>query len=322
MERVELTTTEASRPTCFIIQPITTPVDLAKAYGNDSEHFIHVMEWLFVPALERLGYEPILPTSTGADIIHAQIIRQLEIADLVLCDISTLNANVFFELGIRTAINKPVCLVKDDLCPHIPFDTAPINCHTYDSSLVMWKAREQLKSLERHIAASATGDGQNGLWRYFGLTTKASFEESDRATTDEKIDFLLQELSRLASPSSYPSALNITASSGARQFLQVVSGDGPIPSLSDEHSVSAAGFLLERLQSDTERQVLRLRFGLDGLGRSRSLEHVARLTAMPASSARATEARSIQFLREHNCLATALLPPPPPAPLGDDDDVW
>jgi hypothetical protein len=37
--------------------------------------------------------------SKGSEIIQADIIRNLHAADLVLCDLSTLNANVFFEFG-------------------------------------------------------------------------------------------------------------------------------------------------------------------------------------------------------------------------------
>ena len=43
---------------------------------------------------------------TGADLIHAQIVKNLQFADVVLCDVSTHNPNVFFELGIRTALNR------------------------------------------------------------------------------------------------------------------------------------------------------------------------------------------------------------------------
>jgi len=45
-------------------------------------------------------------------LIHAEIIRNIENADLVLCDMSCLNPNVFFEFGIRTSLNKPVSVVK------------------------------------------------------------------------------------------------------------------------------------------------------------------------------------------------------------------
>lgn len=87
---------------CFIIMPVSVPESLIETC-NDPDHFTHVFQYLFKPALEKTGYEVIPPAATGADIIHASIIKNLEEADLVLCDISTLNPNVFFELGIRTS---------------------------------------------------------------------------------------------------------------------------------------------------------------------------------------------------------------------------
>ncbi len=106
-------------PKCFVIMPITMPEHLVSNYRDDPEHFIHVYECLFEPAIKEAGYEPLSPSSKGSEIIQADIIRNLEDSDLVLCDISILNPNVFFELGVRTALNKPVCLVRDQLTADI-----------------------------------------------------------------------------------------------------------------------------------------------------------------------------------------------------------
>jgi len=97
--------------TCFIITPITTPEPFVSKYKGDDHHFTHVLDHLFIPALRILSIEPIPPSTKGSEIIHGEIIRNLESADLVLCDMSILNPNVFFELGIRTALNKPVCMI-------------------------------------------------------------------------------------------------------------------------------------------------------------------------------------------------------------------
>lgn len=97
---------------CFVIMPISTPKLLAETY-KDPDHFSHVLKYLFTPALEMANYEVIPPAAAGADVIHASIIKNLEEADLVLCDISALNPNVFFELGVRTSLDRPVALVRD-----------------------------------------------------------------------------------------------------------------------------------------------------------------------------------------------------------------
>src|SRR4051794_12711363 len=114
-------------PDCFVIMPISTPEPAL--YGGDADHFGHVFDHLFKPAIEKAGFTAIPLSAKGADLIQAEIIKKIEKSDLVLCDMSSLNANVFFEFGIRTAIDKPVCIVKDDKTPKVPFDTSILNYH-------------------------------------------------------------------------------------------------------------------------------------------------------------------------------------------------
>jgi hypothetical protein len=175
---------------CFIVMPITTPETLVSAYGSDREHFHHVLEHLFVPAVEKAGLTAIRPLAQGADVIHAEIIKNIEQADVVLCDISSLNANVFFELGIRTALNKPVCVVKDELTNKIPFDTGIINHHTYASALAPWTLDKDVAALSAHLKSSVErSSGQNPLWRYFGITRPAELPDKPH-NVSEQIDLL------------------------------------------------------------------------------------------------------------------------------------
>jgi len=43
------------KPTCFIAMPITTTDEVARRY-NDADHWTHVMEELFIPAIEAAGF--------------------------------------------------------------------------------------------------------------------------------------------------------------------------------------------------------------------------------------------------------------------------
>jgi hypothetical protein len=167
-------------PTCFVIMPLTTPESLVPLYGKDADHFSHLLDHLFVPAVKDAGFEPIPPMARGADVIQAEIVRNLESADLVLCDISTLNANVFFELGCRTALNRPVCYVMDDLTRAIPFDTGIINHHVYSHTLAPWTLSAEIERLSAHIRLSAErSSGKNMLWQYFGLKSAAHAVKSE-----------------------------------------------------------------------------------------------------------------------------------------------
>ncbi len=184
-------------PNCFIIMPITTPEQYVNIYGGDRDHFIHVLEHLFTPALAKINYTPIPPMAEGSDIIHAGIIKQLETADLVLCDMSTLNANVFFELGIRTAVDKPACIVKDRLTQLVPFDTSIINYHIYDPSLAPWTLNNEIERLSQHLLKTInSSENRNTLWKYFGLTTRAKFSEGE-SSLEAKVDFLSLQIEAL-----------------------------------------------------------------------------------------------------------------------------
>ena len=155
------------KKSCFIIMPITTPESMLEKYGSDKDHFRHVRECLFVPAVEKAGIVPIPPIAKGEQNIQANIIDNLGTAGLVLCDMSTLNANVFFELGVRTSLNKPVCLVRDDITAKTPFDMTTVNHLSYSSLLRMWEKKE-VDKLAEHIQKSLeTSEGENSLWKYF-----------------------------------------------------------------------------------------------------------------------------------------------------------
>jgi len=186
-----------AKPKCFIIMPVSTPPALVPQYGGDSEHFRHVLEHLFTPAVEQAGFEAMPPVASGADIIHAEIIKKLETADLVLCDLSAENPNVFFELGIRTAVDKPIALVKDQFLTRVPFDTTLINHHAYDGSLSAWTIQKEIASLATHVQnAVTTSGGRNTMWKVFGLTTRA--QPASAGTPDDKLDLLIRQVESLA----------------------------------------------------------------------------------------------------------------------------
>ena len=155
---------------CFIIMPISTPTDSVQRYGGDLEHFQNVQDHLHRPALERCGFQPISPSASGSSVIHAEIVKNVLQCDMVLCDMSGLNPNVFFELGIRTAANKPVILVIDKQTA-IPFDKQVVNAHIYDSSLRIGTVDQEIARLSSHIQSTCSADiGSNSFWKLFSAS--------------------------------------------------------------------------------------------------------------------------------------------------------
>jgi hypothetical protein len=182
-------------PKCFVIMPVSTPLSYADDF-KDTEHFAHVLAHLLEPALVRAGYDVIPPTMFGSALIHAEIIRHLETADLVLADLSSGNPNVYFELGVRTSLDRPVVLIKDHRTPSLPFDVGPINVLTYDESLTPWTLEKEIESLANHIGKVEVGSGSgNDMWKYFGLTKRG--KPGEAGPLDAKVDLLISEVAQL-----------------------------------------------------------------------------------------------------------------------------
>jgi hypothetical protein len=105
----------------FVIRPFGKKAD---ASGTEID-FEQVHERLIAPALKDAG----LGGGTTGEIIDAGNVREdmfslIIEADLVVCDITVHNANVFYELGIRHALRKrhTVLIKGDPVLDTTPFD--------------------------------------------------------------------------------------------------------------------------------------------------------------------------------------------------------
>lgn len=117
----------------FVIRPFGSKKDSA---GNEI-NFDRVHNELIGPALTEAGLEG----GTTGEIVDSGNIREdmfsliLE-ADLVVCDISVHNANVFYELGIRHALRKKsTVMIKGQPTPDgTPFDLLTDRYLAYDTA--------------------------------------------------------------------------------------------------------------------------------------------------------------------------------------------
>ena len=105
----------------FVIRGFNTKKDSA----GQPVDFEQVQNLLITPALERCG----LAGGTTAEIvdpgnIRADMFALILEADVVICDITIHNANVFYELGIRHALRKKhtILLKGEPSADTTPFD--------------------------------------------------------------------------------------------------------------------------------------------------------------------------------------------------------
>jgi hypothetical protein len=100
--------------TCFVIGPIGEP---GTTIRNEADDF---MKYIVSPVLGELDYgEPIRADRLNEPgRITSQVIKLLLEADLVIADLTTNNANVYYELSLRHAIGKPAI--------HMAFEGTPL----------------------------------------------------------------------------------------------------------------------------------------------------------------------------------------------------
>lgn len=118
MEGGDAMTDEPTR-TAFVIMPF-------------SEDFQPVYDLFIKPGLEAAGLQPI-----RADDIRSQrnilqdIVEGIETTALVVADLTDSNPNVFYELGLAHALERPVILLTQSL-DDVPFDLQSYRLITYD----------------------------------------------------------------------------------------------------------------------------------------------------------------------------------------------
>jgi hypothetical protein len=135
-------------PKCFVIGPIGEAGSPIRAAADD------FMEYIVRPVVtsKELGYEAIRADNLNEPgRITSQIIKLLIDAELVVADLTTNNANVFYELSLRHAIGKPVV--------HMAHEGTPLSFDVRDNRTIFYtmhsrgaeQAREELTKQINHV---------------------------------------------------------------------------------------------------------------------------------------------------------------------------
>ncbi|MEO1495558.1 MAG: hypothetical protein AAFV43_00235 [Planctomycetota bacterium] len=177
-----------SKGECFVIMPISDQP------GYPDGHFGDVYRDLIKPAVKTSGYTPVRADEVKkTNLIHEDILRRLLDTPLAVCDLSSRNPNVLFELGIRQAFDKPTVLLKDDKTPEV-FDVGPLRYIEYAHSLRYADVLEAQAELDQVIGetieAAESGELVNSLIRLLALqeaATKPDAPTMDAATLVELV---------------------------------------------------------------------------------------------------------------------------------------
>lgn len=188
---------DSERPECFVIMPISDPD------GYPAGHFLRVFEDIFKPACEQAGYIAIRADDVKeTNLIHVDVLKRLLTSPVALCDLSSRNPNVLFELGLRQAFDKPVVLVQDIETPSI-FDIAPLRSTRYRRARLYHEVLDDQKNIAKAINATAEAtdrdEGVNSLVKLLALSKPASIPELKAAESDPALQIIQAEISELRS---------------------------------------------------------------------------------------------------------------------------
>ena len=100
--------------------------------GGAMIDFDAVYRDLIAPAIEEAELEPLRADEemTGG-IIHKPMFERLILCEYAVADLTTANANVFYELGIRHAVRPWSTVLIFDEASRLPFDVAPLRAFPY-----------------------------------------------------------------------------------------------------------------------------------------------------------------------------------------------
>ena len=198
---------QVERPDCFIIMPISDPE------GYTPGHFRRVFEDLFAPACEQSGYRAVRADQVRqTNLIHLDILQRIIDSPMAICDLSSRNPNVLFELGLRQAFDKPVVLVQETGTPPI-FDIAPLRITSYRREMLYRDVLDDQAELAGAIAATrdTASDAKsiNSIVRLLGLTHAAAL--ATPAEGDETVSLLRVIMNELSNVKSQVTMLQTSA---------------------------------------------------------------------------------------------------------------
>lgn len=130
---------------CFVISPIGTEDSEIRKNAND------VFEYVIKPAMDECNIEPFRSDHLDRPgRISDQMFHAIFNYDLCIADLTNYNPNVFYELAIAQAANRPVIiLIKKGQV--LPFDVADIRSVYYDLEIRPYLERTYIKSIVNHI---------------------------------------------------------------------------------------------------------------------------------------------------------------------------
>lgn len=120
--------TDAGRPLCFVLMPFGRKPDA----GGREIDFDSVYGELIKRAIDDAGLRPIrADEEAGGGIIHKPMFERLLLCEYAVADLTTANANVYYELGVRHTARPWSTVLLFAEGTRLPFDLSPMRAIPY-----------------------------------------------------------------------------------------------------------------------------------------------------------------------------------------------
>ena len=149
------------RQLCFVLMPFGRKADASGTMVD----FDAVYREAIAPAVADAGLEPLrADEEIAGGIIHKPMFERLILCDFAVADLTTANANVFYELGVRHAVRPRSTVLLFAEGGRLPFDVAPLRALPYrlspdgkpaDAGAFRSSLAERLVATKRDAAAQA-----------------------------------------------------------------------------------------------------------------------------------------------------------------------
>jgi hypothetical protein len=126
---------------CFVVMPFAQPIG---SYYKD----------IYEPAIQKAGLKPVRADADifGTGKIMDQIWSGINAAKVLVAELTSRNPNVFYELGLAHALQKPVVLVSSNEAD-VPFDLKHIRVIYYEVTDPFWGQKLIDKVAENIVSA-------------------------------------------------------------------------------------------------------------------------------------------------------------------------
>jgi hypothetical protein len=144
-------------PYCFVIMPFGERNDAQGAVTDFDVVYDEIIEEVVANRLKIRCLRSDKVQAPGW--IHRDMLQHIVQADVTVVDISTLNPNVFYELGVRHALRRGVTVLIRKNGTQIPFNIRGLRIIEYDLDIKSaHKAQDEIEKFIRNGLSAKSND--------------------------------------------------------------------------------------------------------------------------------------------------------------------